>query len=210
MEHGFWHKRWAENRIGFHQQKTNRWLAEYWSVLGVSAESDVLVPLCGKSQDMLWLREQGHGVVGVELSDLACRDFFAEQQVDVDAITRDRFHIRERDGIRLLAGDFFDLHEADIPAVKAIYDRAALIALPPSMRESYAKHIKALTQSGDRMLLVTLEYDNDRDEPPFAVSGHEVRSLFEPSFTVEVLDGAQIEGGRMENEREVVYLLTRQ
>ncbi len=31
----------------------------------------VLVPLCGKTPDLLWLAEQGNEIVGVELSEIA-------------------------------------------------------------------------------------------------------------------------------------------
>ncbi len=210
MKHDFWHARWAEGRIGFHQNNFNAWLLKYWRLIGAPSGSAVLVPLCGKSKDMLWIREQGYPVVGVELSDIACRDFFFEQGVEVTAVTEQRFHARERDGIRLLCGDFMDLDSADIEGVRSVYDRAALIALPSEMRVAYATKLKSLLTSGDGVLLVALEYDTSKDNPPFAVFESEVRRLFEPAFTVEVLDFADIETAKYEGEREVVYRLTRQ
>ncbi len=209
MKHAFWHERWSENRIGFHQSDFNRWLTQYWSTLGLSGDESVFVPLCGKSRDMLWLREQGHQVTGVELSDLACRDFFAEQGVDIDAIDVGDFHRRERDGICLLAGDVFKTTRAALSNPRAIYDRAALIALPPEMRIDYAAHIAHLTESGDQILLVALEYDNERNEPPFSVKGDEVRRLYSEEFVIEELDSANLNEGRFENQREVVYRLVR-
>ena len=210
MEHGFWHERWAQQQIGFHQKETNGWLQKYWPLLGVSEDSQVLVPLCGKSKDMLWLREQGHSVMGIELSDIACRDFFEEMDVEVTAITGPKYHTRERDGITLHCGDFFKLDAHDVEKVGAVYDRAALIALPHSMRKEYAAHLKRIISSGMRVLLVTLEYDQQRESPPFSVSETEVRKLYEPEFTVELMDGAECENGRFEGEREKVYFLTRQ
>jgi thiopurine S-methyltransferase len=210
MKHAFWHERWSDNRIGFHQSDFNGWLTKYWSSLGLSGEESVFVPLCGKSRDMLWLREQGHRVTGVELSDLACRDFFAEQGVDIDAIEEGEFHRRERDGICLLAGDVFKTDREALNNPRAIYDRAALIALPPSMRVDYAAHIASLTAVGDQILLVALEYDNPRNEPPFSVKGDEVRDLFAAEFVIEELDSADLNEGRFENQREVVYRLVRQ
>lgn len=210
MEHGFWHRRWANKEIGFHQKETNAWLRQYWSVLGAQGRCGVLVPLCGKSKDMLWLREQGHSVIGVELSDIACRDFFNEMGAAVAATQGPIFNTRELDGIRLLCGDFFKLSAADIEGVSAVYDRAALIALPHSMRKQYAAHLKALLPSGMRILLVSLEYDEQRESPPFSVSETEVRKLYEPEFTVDLVDAAELPDGRFEGEREKVYFLTRQ
>jgi len=209
MKHAFWHERWNENRIGFHQAQVNHWLKRYWAELGIDSDSQVLVPLCGKSSDMLWLREQGHPVLGVELSDLACRDFFTEQGVDIDAIASGEFHRRERDGITLLAGDFFKLDRTDLSSMNAIYDRAALIALPPEMRIEYANHIAKLTVSGDQVLLIALDYDTPRNEPPFAVSDDEVHALYSAHFDIEVLDTESLDEGRFENSREVVYRMTR-
>jgi thiopurine S-methyltransferase len=210
MKHAFWHERWSENRIGFHQSDFNRWLTKYWSSLGLSGEESVFVPLCGKSRDMLWLREQGHQVTGVELSDLACRDFFAEQGVDIDAFDDGAFHRRERDGICLLAGDVFKTTRTVLNSPRAIYDRAALIALPPEMRVDYAAQIAKLTVSGDQMLLIALEYDNERNEPPFSVKGDEVRRLYSSEFVIEELDSADLNEGRFDNQREVVYRLVRE
>lgn len=210
MEHGFWHRRWANQEIGFHQKETNSWLQQYWPLLGADAGASVLVPLCGKSKDMLWLREQGHQVTGVELSDIACRDFFREMGAQVAATDGGDFQIRELDGIKLLCGDFFKLTDTQIDGVGAVYDRAALIALPHTMRKSYAAHLKSVLPSGMRVLLVALEYDEQRESPPFSVSETEVRKLYEPEFTVDLIDAAELPVGRFEGEREKVYFLTRQ
>ena len=210
MEHGFWHRRWENSEIGFHQKETNTWLQQYWVQLGAEAGSQVLVPLCGKSKDMLWLREQGYEVLGIELSDIACRDFFNEMGAEVSAIAGPKFHTRELDGITLHCGDFFKLDAEDIAKVGAVYDRAALIALPSELREQYADHLKATLPADMRMLLVALEYDEPRESPPFSVAEAEVRELYEPEFTVELIDGAELPDGRFEGEREKVYFLTRQ
>ncbi len=205
MEHAFWHARWQEGRIGFHQADINPWLRQYWSRLGVPGDARVLVPLCGKSGDMLWLREQGHPVVGVELSDLACRDFFVEHGTQVTPVAVPEGHTRERDGITLWCADIFALGGEHWGEVAAVYDRAALIALPPSMRRAYATHLREQLASGVEMLLVTLEFPGG-EGPPFSVTEAEVRQLFEPAFTVVRLDQAETGEGR----REVVYHLTRQ
>lgn len=205
MEHAFWHARWQEGRIGFHQADINSWLRRYWSRLAVPGDARVLVPLCGKSSDMLWLREQGHPVVGVELSDLACRDFFVEHGTQVTPVAVPEGHTRERDGITLWCADFFELGAQHWGEVTAVYDRAALIALPPAMRKAYAAHLREQLASGVEMLLVTLEFTGS-EGPPFSVPEAEVRRLFEPAFTLVRLDQAEVEGGR----REVVYHLTRQ
>jgi thiopurine S-methyltransferase len=79
MKKEFWLERWERAEIGFHQDEVNPYLLQYWPELHAAQGGEVFVPLCGKSLDMVWLREQGHAVLGVELSAIAVRDFFVEQ-----------------------------------------------------------------------------------------------------------------------------------
>ncbi len=82
MEPAFWHKRWADNQIGFHQGQVNSYLQTHWPALGLETGSRVLVPLCGKSLDLVWLAGQGYRVLGVELSRRAVEDFFREHGLE--------------------------------------------------------------------------------------------------------------------------------
>ncbi|MGI9311381.1 MAG: thiopurine S-methyltransferase [bacterium] len=81
MHHEFWHHRWREGRLGFHQRKINSRLRNHFHALALPAGATVFVPLCGKSLDMLWLAEQGYRVLGNEISDIACRDFYVENNL---------------------------------------------------------------------------------------------------------------------------------
>ncbi len=173
----FWHERWAQNRIGFHLDQVNPWLVEYWPSLKLHAGSRVFVPLCGKSLDMLWLAEQGHEVVGIEISPVAVQAFFEENRLEPKVTSEGAFELWSVDQITLILGDFFELQPARLGEVAAVYDRAALVALPESMRPDYVRHLDALAPTAPR-LLVTLDYDQTKAEgPPFAVSDEEVREL---------------------------------
>ena len=173
MEPEFWHARWQAGEIGFHLPRPHPKLCRYWPSLQLSAGQPVLVPLCGKSLDMNWLREQGHAVTGVELSRQALDNFVAENKLGL-AASDDGY---SGDGWQLVAGDWFD-YQATKP-FSAFYDRAALIALPPALRRRYVTHLLAQLASGARGLLITLEYDQaEMDGPPFSVSAQEVRELF--------------------------------
>jgi thiopurine S-methyltransferase len=184
----FWLNRWRRSELGWHEEEINRHLARHWPDLGLARHARVLVPLCGKSRDMLWLAGIGHGVIGIDISPLAAEQFFAESQLDpqIDAIgSFQRYRVDE---ITLLVGDFFDLQSDHLAGVSAVYDRASLIALPPEIRPRYASHLASLLPAAVQSLLITLEYDQSRMKgPPFAVSEQEVRALFERTFRVEVL-----------------------
>ncbi|CAI3797338.1 Thiopurine S-methyltransferase [Pseudomonas sp. MM221] len=176
MEPAFWHKRWADNQIGFHQGQVNPYLQAHWPALGLAPGSRVLVPLCGKSLDLAWLAGQGHSVLGVELSRRAVEDFFREHGLEAEVSQRGAFEVWRSGEVELWCGDFFALRAADIGACTGLYDRAALIALPPPMRADYRRLMSTVLPAKCRGLLVTLEYDQSLlDGPPFSVGDEEVR-----------------------------------
>ena len=202
MEPEFWHQRWSENRIGFHQQKINSRLRKFWPCLGVPRGADVFVPLCGKSLDMLWLAEQGYRVLGIELSASACESFFVENGMAYKVEARGPFTGFAGESITLFAGDFFDLSAEDLSSVRGIYDRAALIALPESMRPGYAGHMADILPSDCQGLLISIAYDERKMQgPPFSIGEEEVRELFEPGFSVDLISestGPEIVGNLRE------------
>ena len=185
MEANFWRTRWQDGQIGFHQNDANPYLKQHWAALGVAAGGQVLVPLCGKSKDMVWLRSQGHSVLGVELSALATEAFFAENGLQATAVADGKFMRSSAAGYDLLCGDFFDLGRRECANVAAVYDRASLIALPTEMRDRYAHALTALLEPGTPVLLVTMEYPVEESEgPPFSVDEKEVRRLYQGAFDI--------------------------
>lgn len=195
MQADFWHKRWERNQIGFHQEQVNPYLAQYWSGLDVPAGSRVLVPLCGKSLDLAWLAGQGLRVLGVELSQKAVEDFFSEHQLEPERFQQGAFQCFRSEGIELWCGDVFELRAEDVAGCAGLYDRAALIALPPEMRQRYAELLGAILPDGCRGVLVTMDYDQSKLEgPPFAVSDAEVRALLAARWEVDAKDEKDILG----------------
>jgi len=193
MEHDFWHERWRKGEIGFHQNEINPWLLQYWDALAVAKTATVFVPLCGKSLDMVWLRQRGHQVLGAELSMIAVQSFFAGNGATPHATTLNDFECLENEGIRLLCGDFFALRAADLAHIGAVYDRAALIALPREMRRQYAARMARIVPPGTPMLLVVMDYpQHERNGPPFAVTLDEVRALYGSVADIKVLESRDV------------------
>ncbi len=179
MDTQFWLDRWSNNEIGFHQRGVNEYLQQFWPRLDVPSDSTVFVPLCGKSLDMHWLRERGHRVIGIELAHQAVADFFSEWGVTPQITQTGLFERWRAQNIELLCGDFFDLTSDDVASVCAVFDRAALIALPPDLRESYATKLRDILPHGTPTLLITADYpQHEMSGPPFSVSDNEVRKLF--------------------------------
>lgn len=189
MDRQFWITRWEQNRTSFHLEQPNPALVRHWDALHLSGDERVLVPLCGKSLDLSWLSERGHKVLGVELSSLAVEAFFAAMQLRPEHSRRGAFDVWEAGAIRILCGDFLSVDAQALAGVSAVYDRAALIALPSELRSQYAAVLRERVAAPVRMLLIALEYDQTEMEgPPFSVAEPEVRSLYGTAFEIEVLE----------------------
>ena len=193
MHPEFWQDRWSHNRIGFHRDAPLPLLLQHWSALDLETGSRVFVPLCGKSLDMVWLAERGHRVLGVELSELAVRQFFEERDLlpAIHETSAGRHFVA--DAYELIVGDAFAL-DADVLAdCAAVYDRAALIALPPELRRTYAATAWHRLPSACRGLLVTLEYPQaEKSGPPFSVMANEVRALLDDDWRIDEIERRDI------------------
>lgn len=216
MKREFWLERWERAETGFHQDEVNPWLRRYWRELKVDRGSEVFVPLCGKSLDMVWLREQGCHVLGVELSPVAVQDFFREQRLSAERVSGGLFDNYLASGYCLACGDFFDLGREDMAQVGAVYDRASLVALPPEMREHYARHLADILPAGTRILLVSFDYpQHEMAGPPFAVSEAEVGKLYDQYAEIKLLaredvldQNPRFRQRGLSRMEESIYLLT--
>jgi thiopurine S-methyltransferase len=175
MNTDFWNERWREGKIGFHEGRPNDLLVRHVARLGTNRR--VLVPLCGKAEDIAYLASLGHHVVGVELVEHAVEAFFDEHAM-TPVIYRTSSHaLYSHDKITIVAGDFFTVTRELLGEVDALYDRAALVAMPPDARPRYAAHVRSLL--APRSPAVVLNYVHDAaDGPPFSVPDDEVRELY--------------------------------
>jgi thiopurine S-methyltransferase len=176
MHHEFWHERWRDGRIGFHEGRVNgllsrhvAWLESATRVRG-AAPLRVFVPLCGKAEDMAWLASRGHEVVGVELSEVAIAQFFVEHGIEPSREAKGRVVEWSGGPFHLLEGDVFACDPSVLGPLDALYDRAATVALPQPLRADYLRHVAQVMRPAARGLLVAFEYDTSRMEgPPFSV-----------------------------------------
>jgi thiopurine S-methyltransferase len=215
MDARYWIDRWNEGKTGFHQAEYHPRLVEFFPALSPKEGQSVLVPLCGKSKDLLWLNRQGLSVHGVELFQPAVEAFFEENRLqDVQSVKENGFIHFSSPGIRISCGDFFALgadSEYDF-----VYDRAALVALPESMRKRYVEVVQKAIKRGGVCLLIVYDYDQTELEgPPFSIGDAEVRELYSDGFSIELLSSEppKSEGPRMEvvtGLRERVYSLVRE
>ncbi len=214
MNPDYWLERWRRGETGWHRDEINRHLCAFWPQLGLPTGTRVLVPLCGKTTDLLWLASRGDRVLGVELSQLAVDAFFAENGLNPTVTRVSGFSRYRVDEIEVLCGDFFDLRPALLDDIGAVYDRAALIALPPDLRLRYAAQLDTLLPARVPHLLITLEYDQAlRSGPPFSVHTQEVAQLFGQRYRLTMLAQRDVldesPGWRQQGLTELVELVYR-
>ena len=196
MEPEFWRERWRTGQTGWHQATPHPFLTDgtFASVLTPRGAIDpdvpprVLVPLCGASVDMAWLHAGGFHVVGVDLAPEALHHFLATERLEPRVETADGFEVHRAPGYELYAGDFFEATPELLGPFDAIYDRAALVALPAPLRRRFATTVTALCGPATRVALVAFEYDAARASgPPFPVDDAEIAQLYGPTFRIERL-----------------------
>ncbi len=195
MDAQFWHDRWASNEIGFHKSEANPFLVTYLGELSLAKGSRIFLPLCGKTLDIGWLLSRGFQVAGAELSGIAIQQLFAQLGV-TPTITKvgalDHYHAPQLD---IFVGDIFSVTPEMLGQVDAVYDRAALVALPPQMRALYTAHLASLTAQVPQ-LLISFEYDQQAMEgPPFSVTTEEIKRHCGERYDITVLASLDVPGG---------------
>lgn len=194
MDKEYWLQKWQSEEIGFNQLQPNKLMQRYFSSMNLKVGCRVFVPLCGQSVDMIWLMEQGYQVVGVEFSEIACRTFFEENKIAVKLTKITNFVSYQSDAISIFCGDLFKLDRKILGKIDAIYDRAALIALPKEVRKTYSKYLVELTPLAAVMFLITTVYDqNEMQGPPFSVNEDEVIALYSARFEIHQVYSKQFE-----------------
>jgi len=188
----YWQNKWDTNDIGFHKQQTNQYLVELFPTLHLPPQSRVLVPLCGKSLDMIWLIEHGYHVVGIELSEIAVKAFFEEHNFSYTCELHGNITKYSHPNVTIYQGDLFNLSAQEIEPCQGYYDRGALIALPESIRSAYVDKISTLLAANAKGLVLTYEYDwLEIIGPPYSVPKQEVMALYHQFDVQEVMHQTQ-------------------
>lgn len=193
MDTDFWLQRWQQGQTGFHQDRVMPLLQKHWAGLRVPTPGRVLVPLAGKSLDVAWLADQGHEVLAVEISPLAVEQFFHEHHLQPDIRQTPEGTIHQAGRIQYLCGDVLKLSAATLASIDGCYDRAALIALSPDLRQRYVERVYQRLPEGCRTLLLTLDYpQSEMQGPPFSVPDDEVTERFGTRWRIEQLETRDI------------------
>lgn len=209
MDASFWHKKWEKGDIGFHAGEVNPLLIKHFDKLNLVKGSRIFLPLCGKTRDIAWLLSKGYQVVGAELSELAVNALFCELGIKPVISKGLGLDLYQAKNIDIYVGDIFNLSAETLRAVDAIYDRAALVALPEKMRNRYAAHLRKITDKAPQLLIC---YDYDQrlmDGPPFSIKLDEIKRHYTEDYALTLIESDSLQGGlkRKIAAIEMVWLL---
>jgi len=210
LDTDFWHQKWKENDIAFHQEQPNPVLVKHFQEFCPAAGSRVFVPLCGKTVDIHWLLSSGYRVVGAELSSLAIDQLFAELKIEPNVSSLGQTLHYKAEGIDIFVGNIFELSGDILGPIDAVYDRAALVALPEETRVRYSAHLTKITSCAPQFL-ICYEYDqNAMAGPPFSISDDEVERLYGAVYRLLCVANGEVSGGLKGQcpANEKVWLLT--
>lgn len=189
MELSYWISRWNKGKTGFHMENGYPGLVQNWNKLNLPPNPVVLVPLAGKSRDILWLSRHSQTVIAVEISERAIHQFFEENNLTPTLQSAAGFDIYTASNITFWHGDFLKLPKRKLPPADLIFDKAAIVALPPQKRIAYAKKILSLSTEQTLVLMHLLNYpEGQMTGPPFSVTKEEVEKLFDSRFRITELE----------------------
>lgn len=224
MTPDFWQNAWQTQQTGFNQSKPNAMLKQHFDKLNIPKKGLIFVPLCGKSVDMLWLLSQGYDVVGVELHEQAVKEFFNDHELCATVtahptqpnLKQYRAAYQEQT-LTIWVGNLFDVQPDDIGQIDAVYDRAALVALPDDvperMRWQYTQHLGTLTGYAPQLLLA-FSYDDDsaitdKALPPFLVTRAALDDYYAAHYDIQLIakEKAEYVSTRDNSGYRLAYLL---
>ncbi len=211
MDKNFWLLRWEKNEIAFHESDANPLLVKYFDRLSLAKGDRVFLPLCGKTLDIRWLLSKGYRVAGAELSEIAIHQLFKELGVEPKVSNAGEMDRYSAENIDIFVGDLFTLSKKNLGPVDAIYDRAALVALPEEMRHRYTTHLMEITDKAPQLLTCYVYDQKLVAGPPFSISNEEVNQRYKDRYELDPVVSLDVPGGLKGKypAKENVWLLKR-
>lgn len=204
MEAQFWFDSWEQggSKTSFHRPDLHPYVTEYCTPEFLAGKR-ILIPLCGKTNEIAWFQQYADHVIGVELVQTAIQQYFDEHP---QAYTKDGNRY-EAERLTIINDDLFSLTVEDVGYIDFVYDRASLIAFPLDMRMEYLSKMDALTPIGCQTMLITLEYFPLLQEPPFSVDFEAVQNYYEENHQIEHFAKPVREGHGMQRKFNLEYVI---
>ena len=207
----YWERLWHDGSEDWHRGVVNERLIKFANELTRGRKNlRVLVPCCGKSLDMLWLADQGHSVVGIDLVKTAIESFFTENNltstkcnVDMAASIEQTTEVYKcvEKAITIFCCDIFNVREEDLGGkFDAIWDRSALSAVSPMVNnrgKQFTDKLHSLLMPDGVCMVESHRYEMDRfGEPPVSLSEELIYDLYGERFLIKWLDAEKLQADK--------------
>lgn len=188
MDKKFWQSKWDKNEIRFNQSKPHPLLVKHFDKLSLDKGNRVFLPLCGKTIDIAWLISNGFYVVGVELVEIAIQQLFNELEIEPKIEQVGELKLYRAENLDIFVGDFFKVRGKMLKPINAVYDRAALVALPEKKRIKYTKHLVSITKKAPQ-ILITFDYNQEEiSGPPFSINSDEIKMHYGDKYKTDLIE----------------------
>jgi len=187
----------------------------------------VLLPLCGKSNDLRFMYEEGHHVYGVECADEAIHDFFSINNIrrDISSVVATKtgklakLHSSHDGHLTIIQNNFLTLDTNKLNGtIDCVWDRGAFGTITEHEQSLYIETIRRLLSEDFRYLLLVLEFDQSKSNDPVPMPQPEekVREFYGSFCEIERLECKipnhvglyQKHMGNPMEIKEVVYFMT--
>ena len=166
---------------------------------GKENPAKVLLPLCGKSNDLKFLYDEGHRVLGVECADEAIDDFFRlngiRDETTVITATKKRTpakqHSSPDQNLNIVQNNFLTLDSNLLNGtMDCVWDRGAFGTITEVEQSLYIQTIRRLLAPDFRYLLLVLEFDEakSKDAVPMPQPEWKIRSYFGDFCEIEKME----------------------
>ncbi len=103
----------GDNQIGFHLEDVNPLLIEFWQKTNPSYDKSVFVPLCGKSEDLIWLATKHEEVQGIRIKpDRGSRIFSEHLYTPTVTQISGQHELYQFDELSVYTGDYFNFNNS--------------------------------------------------------------------------------------------------
>lgn len=184
-----WLDAWNRGLTPWSDPGINQYLRDNLAKLRLTTGCTILVPMCGDSADMVWLAEQGHNVVGIDISHLAIESFFSQATIAYNKIGNVYTSKNTPLNITIINENIFNTELLSTFSFDAIYDKGALVTVPHKHKPKYILRMHKLAPRA-KILLITAYYRQapGYGAPPFLESVESVQSLYREHYSFSLLE----------------------
>lgn len=170
LNQAYWDAQWDNNQmgwdIGYASPAITTYMAQY-----PDKNAAILIPGCGNAYEAEYLL--ANGFTNVTLIDIAPKAV---------ALLKEKF--ADTPQVKVLCEDFFQ-HQGNY---NLIIEQTFFCAIPPSARKDYAEKTASLLTENGKIIGVLFDRKFEQQGPPFGGCPCEYKPVFEPYFTVQIMD----------------------